>query len=244
MIDIHCHILPDFDDGASNLDESLEMAEMAVNSGVSQIIATPHFRGTMDFLDNRIMIDRRFQTLNTAIQEAGLPLRLHLGAEILCLSETARLAAEHQLPTLGNTNYVLTEFYFDESFHFMDDMLFQITRCGYRPVVAHPERYNAIQREPMLLHRWAEIGYVLQLNKDSILGNLGFRAEQTAHEILSMGLGHLFASDAHHAYSRTPHMGSLRHWVNECCDAAYATALLEDNPHKVLHNQPITGTAW
>ncbi len=240
MIDIHCHILPDFDDGASDLDEALEMTEMAANSGVTDIIATPHFRGELDFLDNQIIIERRFQTLSSAIRQAGIPVRLHLGAEILCLPETAKLAASHQLPTLANTSYTLIEFYFNESFSFMDDMLFRIAECGYKPVIAHPERYNTIQRDPALLHRWIDLGYVLQLNKGSILGDLGYRAEQTANEILSMGLAHVFASDAHHGYTRTPHMGSLRHWVSEFCDPGYAEALLRENPERILRNQSLS----
>lgn len=244
MIDIHCHILPDFDDGASNLDEALEMAEMAVNSGITDIIATPHFRGEPAFLDNQFMIERRYQMLTAAIQEAGIPVRIHLGAEILCLPETAKMADSHQLPTLAGTDYVLTEFYFNESFSFMDDMLFRISECGYRPVVAHPERYNAFQRDPELLHRWVDLGYVLQINKGSVLGDLGYRAEQTANEILGMGLAHLFASDAHHSYTRTPHMGSLRHWVNEFCDAGYAAALLKDNPECLLRNQSLNTMDW
>jgi protein-tyrosine phosphatase len=244
MIDIHCHILPDFDDGASNLDEALEMAEMAANSGITDIIATPHFRGEPSFLENQIIIDRRFQTLSDAIRRSRIPVQLHRGAEILCLPETAKMASAHQLPTLAGTDYVLIEFYFNEPFSFMDDMLFRIAKCGYRPVVAHPERYNAIQRDPELLLRWAELGYVLQLNKGSVLGDLGFRAEQTANEILSMGLAHLFASDAHHSYTRTPHMGSLRRWVNEFCDTGYAAALLKENPSALLQNQSLNATVW
>ena len=240
MIDIHCHILPDFDDGATNLDEALEMAEIAANSGVTDIIATPHFRGEPAFLDKQFMIDRRFQTLSAAIRQTGIPVRLHPGAEILCLPETAKMADAHQLPTLAETSYVLLEFYFNESFSFMDDMLFRIAECGYQPVVAHPERYNSIQRDPELLHRWAELGYVLQLNKGSVLGELGFRAEQTANEILGMGVAHLFASDAHHSYVRAPHMGALRHWVNEFCDPAYAAALLKENPSRLLNNRPLS----
>jgi protein-tyrosine phosphatase len=242
MIDIHCHILPDFDDGASDLDEALEMAEMAVNSGVTDIIATPHFRGEIAFLDNVPMIERRFQTLVLAIDKASIPLRLHLGAEVLCLPSTARMAASHQLPTLAGTDYTLIEFYFNEPFSFMDDMLAKIAESGYKPVVAHPERYNAIQRDPEVLHRWADQGYVLQLNKGSILGELGFRAEQAANEILSMGFAHLFASDGHHSYTRTPHMGAIRHWANEFCDPGYAAALLKDNPGCILRNEPLSDT--
>lgn len=241
MIDIHCHILPDFDDGAASLEEALEMARMAVFSGVTDIIATPHFRGAPDFLEQQQVIDRRFQVLDAAVKQAEIPLRVHSGAEILCLPETPELAIGHQLPTLGSTNYVLTEFYFDETYAYMDEMLSEIAQCGYKPVVAHPERYGAIQHAPRLLQRWTRLGYVLQLNKGSVLGSFGSRAEKAANEILGMGLAHLFASDAHSCHSRTPHMSNLRQWVDEFCDSEYAAILLQENPHRLLLDQPMAG---
>lgn len=241
MIDIHCHILPDYDDGADSLEEALEMARMAALSGVTDIIATPHFNGEPEETEQLPLIRHQFQLLSSAMEQAALPLKLHLGAEILCLPETVVLADSHQLPTLGQTDYVLTEFYFDESFGFMDDMLSRLLLCGYRPVVAHPERYGAIQRDPSLLRRWVRQGCGVQLNKGSILGTLGVRPEETANEILAMGLAHLIASDAHGSHSRTPHMGQLMEWAEECCDEEYAAILLEENPRRLLRGLPLIG---
>ena len=241
MIDIHCHILPDFDDGAASLEEALDMAQMAVYSGVTDIIATPHFRGEPDFLEQRQVIARHFQVLDAAIKQAEIPLRLHSGAEVLCLPETVELAVQHELPTLAGTNYVLTEFYFDESYAYMDETPAQIAHYGYKPVVAHPERYGVIQNDPRLLQRWVRLGYVLQLNKGSVLGAFGSRPEQAANEILGMGLAHLFASDAHSCHSRTPHMDALRHWVDEFCEPDYAAILLNRNPQRLLQDRPMVG---
>lgn len=241
MIDIHCHILPDYDDGADDLEEALEMARMAAFSGVTDIIATPHFNGAPDELEQLPMIQQQFQLLRTAAEHAGLPIRFHPGAEILCLPETVVLADSRQLPTLANTDYVLTEFYFDESYAYMDEILSQMLQCGYRPVVAHPERYDVIQREPPLLRRWARQGCVIQLNKGSVLGSFGSQPEQAANEIMSMGLAHIFASDAHSCHSRTPHMGELRRWIEDCCDEDYAAILLEENPQRLLRGRPMVG---
>ena len=241
MIDIHCHILPDFDDGASSLEEALEMARMATYSGVTEIIATPHFRGEPDFLEQQSVIERHFRILESAAKKEDIPVRLHLGAEVLCLPETIELAERRQLPTLAGTDYVLTEFYFDESYAFMDETLAQIAQYGYKPVVAHPERYGVIQHDPRLLQRWVRLGYVLQLNKGSVLGSFGPRPEQAANEILGMGLAHLFASDAHSCHSRTPHMGNLRQWVDEFCEPEYAAILLKENPRRLIRNRPMVG---
>lgn len=239
MIDIHCHILPDLDDGAASLDESLEMARIAAYSGVTDIIATPHFRGEPEAMEMKEEIDRRYRDLCGALERWNIPIRLHQGAEVLCTPQTPILARQGVLPTLGNSRYVLTEFYFNESYGFMDSCLQKLATYGYIPVVAHPERYDTFQWDPEQLRPWVDRGYVFQVNKGSVLGSLGFRAEQTAHELLELGLVHLFASDAHRCNTRTPHMEGLRRWAEEFCDPECAHILLTENPGKILDGVPI-----
>ncbi|MBQ9762513.1 MAG: hypothetical protein IJV82_05485 [Oscillospiraceae bacterium] len=239
MIDLHCHILPDIDDGAASLGVSLEMARMAQVSGVKEIAATPHFRGDSESLGMLADIQQRFDRLQAMLARDQIPIRLHRGAEVLCLPQTVELAADHQLPTLGTGNYVLTEFYFDESFDYMDEMLTQIAGYGYRIVVAHPERYEAIQRDSRRLRRWARQGFALQLNKGSILGSFGPRAERVANEIMAMGLAHLIASDGHGCQHRTPHMGAVKEWAEAMCQESYAKILLERNPRRILEGRPL-----
>ena len=241
MVDIHCHILPNFDDGSSGIEESLEMARMAYRSGVTDIAATSHFMGTMEGLERLPLMRQRYTELLLELRKAEVPVRLHPGAEILCTPQTPELAQMGKLPTLGSGNYVLTEFFFDESFDFMDTMLADIAAEGYRIVVAHPERYGAIQHDPHLLRRWARLGYVLQINKGSVLGAFGSGAKYTAYTILEHGLAHMFASDAHSYHSRTPHMRQIRFWVEDHCDERYAQILLERNPRRVLEGRPVVG---
>lgn len=241
MIDIHCHILHDLDDGAASLEEALEMARIAAYSGVTDIIATPHFRGEPESLEMIEEIDHRYRTLRDALKRDGIPLHLHRGAEILCTPQTPGLARDGLLPTLGDTDYVLTEFYFNESFGFMNSCLQKIAAEGYTPVIAHPERYEAVQRAPEQLWTWADRGFVFQLNKGSVLGMLGHRAERAAHELLELGLAHLFASDAHSCDRRTPNMEGLYRWTEEFCDPECAYMLLTENPGRILKGEPIAG---
>ena len=234
MIDIHCHILPEFDDGASGPEEAIAMAHMAADSGVTAIVATPHFPGKADSLERIPALLDRYEWLRRALRSQRLPLKIYPGAEILCLPETLELAKDHSLPTIGNTVFLLTEFYFDESFSQMSRLLEGLSKEGYIPVVAHPERYHAIQEDPKLLKQWYEKGYLLQLNKGSILGSFGPEPEEAAAAMLEMGLAHLIASDAHSARRRTPHMGALRLWVEENCDPDYARLLLAENAARLL----------
>lgn len=237
MIDIHCHILPQFDDGASSLEESLDMVRLALDSGVTGIVVTPHFRGNEQSLELMELLRRRFRQLSEATAQAALPLALYSGAEVLCLPQTVDMARKGLLPTLADTQYLLTEFYFDESYGYMSQMLEGIAQAGYTPVVAHPERYEAIQRTPQRLISWFRQGYLIQVNKGSILGALGHRSELTADWILKAGLAHLIASDAHSASQRTTDMSALRAHLRNRYPREYVQILMERNPARLVQGK-------
>ena len=239
MVDIHCHILHKYDDGSGSLAESLEMARMAADTGVTQIVVTPHFKGTASSLRSLSPLVEQYRELQQAIAEENIPITLHLGAEILCTEETVHLAQQKLLPTISTTHYFLTEFRFDEDPEFMDEMLHDLSRAGYTPVVAHPERYDAIQHDPRILEHWFRRGYVLQLNTGSILGSFGRRAEHTAHSILRAGLAHVIASDAHSATHRTTHMEALTRWLDRHIDPEYTKILTEENPGRIVRGEPL-----
>lgn len=242
MVDIHCHIVPEVDDGAWNLEAALEMARLASHCGVKTIIATPHFKGDPGELEGVPYIYRQFQQLQRALEREKLELELIPGMEVLCLPQTMELAREGRLPTLGDSRYVLTEFYFDASGHFMEDTLEGLRRYGYRPVVAHPERYAAVQREPELAGRWFERGIVIQVNKGSVLGAFGGRAEETAVRMLHRGMVHIIASDAHSPRRRTTDLEPVRQWCLERLGRTYTRILLEDNPGRVARGKSIMQT--
>lgn len=238
MIDIHCHILPGIDNGAEHMEESVSMARLAAESGVDAVIATPHFSGTE--ADLRIFRDvlTRMGELQTRLKEERISLSLHPGAEVLCSPETAMLAQKKLLPTLGNSSYVLVEFELDASAQYMDLMLDQLTRWGYRVVLAHPECYDEIQKRPQGVQRWFEKGYLLQVNKGSVLGASGTRTETVATDLLRRRLAHVIASDAHHADFGTTHMSAIAAWGREYLGAAYTKLLLQENPANILAGKP------
>ena len=237
MIDIHCHILPDFDDGAADLEEALDMARIAAGSSVTDIIATSHFRGEEASLADLGKLMARYEKLSQALQQERIPVKLHPGCEILCLPPTPRMARAGQLPTLGDSNYLLCEFFFNESPLYMSEMLRTLASYGYRIVVAHPERYEAVQRTPQLAENWFRQGYVLQMNKGSILGAFGGRVQAIAGSMLESGLYHLAASDAHGAQRRTPDMRLLRQHLLDRCPEEYVRVLLEENPRRILRGE-------
>lgn len=240
MTDIHCHILPGVDDGAENMDEAVAMARMAWESDVRTIIATPHCNLPGEAGNYRsVAIARQFKELQKAVLDAGVDLEILPGAEVLCTPQVPRLLDEKKLITLAGSRYLLVEFFFDEHLDDIDALLEQIAARGLVPVIAHPERYEAVQQAPHAVARWFHSGYVIQLNKGSILGRLGRRAQQCAEWLLDRGLAHTVASDAHSDQYRTPHMDQLRRTLEDRCGSAYCNILLRINPGRIAHDQPM-----
>lgn len=239
MVDIHCHILPGVDDGAEDLAESLEMVRMAARCGVTDLAATPHFLGNGLDPERLALLHRRFRELELALKQAQIPLKIHLGAEILCTARTVELAWAEQLPTIGDSRYVLCEFYFNTSGFRMDEILSGIAEAGYRPVVAHPERYDAVRKDPRWVLRWFQKGCVIQVNKGSVLGAFGPGPQSAAHWLLERGIVHILASDAHSALHRTTDLSALREWLLERYPKEYVSLLLEENPGRLLRDRPM-----
>lgn len=237
MVDIHCHILPDVDDGAETMSDALEMAYLAVSCGVTDLVATSHVRGSKEGLEEISVLHRQFLSLKEAVARENIPLNLHLGAEILCTGETAELARQKKLPTIGDTNYVLCEFYFDAPWHYMEDVLDTIAQVGYRPIVAHPERYDALREDRRRIAHWFRAGYVLQVNKGSLLGAFGSRVRDTALWMVETGLLHLIASDAHSPIRRTTDLTQLREFLLDSYPPGYVRLLLEENPGRVIRGE-------
>lgn len=241
MVDIHCHILPGVDDGADSMEEALEMARMAADSGVDTIVATPHCNlpgaARSNFVSDELK--KRFIALREAVKVAGIPLAILPGTEVLCTPDVPEKLRQGKLLSLAGSRYLLMEFFFDESLEYMDSMLAAVKREGFTPVIAHPERYEAVQAAPAVIERWFWDGHIIQLNKGSVLGSLGQRARRCAGAILSHGLAHTIASDAHGTEMRTTHMTELQQYILDVCGEEYASILLEENPRRIIKNLPI-----
>lgn len=239
MVDIHCHILPEVDDGAWDMEAAVAMAKIARDSGVKKIITTPHFKGEPAALESVGLFLHQLRLLRSRLKREQVEVELLPGAEVLCVPQTMELAQTGRLPTLGTGRYVLTEFYFDASAGFMDETLHGLRQMGYLPVVAHPERYGAVQRDPELAAKWFHRGIVLQVNKGSVLGAFGRRAEDAAVRMLCRGNAHIIASDAHSPEVRTTDLQPVRHWCLDHLGQAYTKILLEDNPGRIAAGKPM-----
>lgn len=242
MTDIHSHILPGLDDGSESIDESIDMLFIAADSGVSSIVATPHCNIPGEYENYASPeLDEAFFRLNSEARRAGVPIKLLLGMEVFATHDLPELLKAGRVRTLNDTKYFLTEFSFGEDPYFCQEVLRRCTSLGFTPVVAHPERYVFIQDDPQTAFEWCVSGCALQINKGSLLGRFGHRAQVTAELLIDHGLAACVASDAHGSVSRTPHMAEIREYLIENLGEEYARLLLRENPSRMLSGKELLG---
>lgn len=234
IIDLHSHILPQLDDGAQSLEQSLKMAAMAVRSGVRSMVVTPHC-----ILGDAREVMAAFNLVREALEDTGIPLRLFPGMEILGTPDTARLLKSGQLLTINGSRYPLIEFPFHSSTNQNTNILESVIQAGFRPVVAHPERYECVQEDPTCIELWNEMGCLFQVNRGSLLGRFGGGAQETAFLLVEAGFATAVASDAHSPWMRTPWMEDVYELLATEFSPAAAQCLLWHNPRSIIKNEPL-----
>ena len=242
MIDLHTHVLPGIDDGSTDMDMSMEMLFIAAESGVETLVTTPHCNIPGEF-DN--YADKEMELLWNGLEQererAGIPIRLCRGMEIFATPDLPELLSEERVWTLNGTNYFLTEFAFDEDPEYCWRILEECESQGFRPIIAHPERYFFLQDDLQIAYEWCTAGYGLQLNKGSPLGRFGPEVQQTAIELLNHGLIACVASDAHYPHRRSTYMGEIRRFLEETYGEDCLYLLLEENPARILRGDTLLG---
>ena len=236
ICDIHTHVLPGVDDGAQNMDMALEMLKNAVASDVAVLVTTPHCNvpGTEgNYASDRLW--QRFLQLREAA--TGLPIELVSGAEVRVTEKLPLLLREKKLPTLNGGRYLLTEFPRDFPREKFYGALQTITDCGYVPLVAHPERYDAVCKEPEQVAQWLDLGSHLQVTAGSVLGNYGRKVKQTADFLLRNDFVCCVASDAHDVSHRSNFLLEVQAYLTLYYSKQYARILLWDNPMRIVHNE-------
>lgn len=240
MTDLHTHVIPGIDDGSDSMETSVRMLKIAAESGVTTLAATPHFDrscGYANYVSDEL--EESFEALER--EAASIGIKLVKGMEIFADEDVPELLEQGLLWTLGGTRYFLTEFSFTEDPDYCAEFLYSCERRGFRPIIAHPERYKFIQHYPQTAYEWCRRGYGLLLNRGSLLGAFGEQAELTAVKLIKHGLAAGIASDAHGAGRRTPYMKDVRDLIAEDYGEDYAGLLLERNPARILAGKELLG---
>lgn len=206
MIDLHCHILPDIDDGARSMEDSLAMAEAAVAEGITHILATPHhMNGKFENRKSEIIL--AVDALQEKLDAHSIDLTIYPGQEVRLYGEFLEdVKKDEILFTDEGNHYVLIEFPTMSIPHFAESFFFQIQQHGITPVIVHPERNQEIIDNPNKLLEFVERGVLAQVTASSYVGVFGKKVAELSHQLIEANLVHILASDAHNTRGRSFNM--------------------------------------
>lgn len=233
MIDLHIHLLPNLDDGSTNIDAALQLAAACVADGVTAVAATPHV--SRQYPTRPQALARALDVTRNAINDAGIPLTVHGGAEVAIDQMEALTDDELRALTIGS-GHLLLEMPYAAWPMDLETHITRLAALDIRGILAHPERSAGVQ-EPGGIERLERAilrGVRVQITAGSLSGRFGRSAQSTARSLVERELAHLLASDAHNIDRRPPRMSE---------GAAYAGSpelarwLTHDVPHAILSDE-------
>lgn len=231
MIDMHCHLLFGVDDGSPTIEESVKMLEEAKKQGIDRIILTPHYRHGM-FAYPKADIEQNYKALEPYAIRLGI--QLFLGTEYHVNTQIVEAFDNGKCHTLADTRYVLTEYAHHSEYQFIKQMTQELIFHGYRPIIAHVERYECMVEDLYRADELQEMGALIQVNADAVLGLEGHGPKKYCKKLLKEGLVDMIASDSHGIDKRACHMEKCFSYIQKKYGADYANDLFVEGPAEIL----------
>jgi protein-tyrosine phosphatase len=235
VIDIHCHILPEVDDGPKSWETAETMCRMSAQDGIEHIVATPH-------ANDRYYYDRPYLSglLSRLQEKIGDTPKLSLGCDFhLSFENMANALQTPERYCIGDTRYLLVE---PSNFSVpqqIDEWLTQLEERNVTAIITHPERNPILQQTEDRVLRWIELGCAVQVTASAITGSWGTRAQQMAQWLLKKKAVHIVATDAHDIQRRPPVLSEAAKAIAKDYGEDLARALVEGNPGAVVRNESL-----
>jgi protein-tyrosine phosphatase len=238
VIDTHLHILPGIDDGPETMQDAILLARALIEEGVESAIATPHYN---DEFPHRSAeeIRERVSVMQRELDQQGIPLRLFAGHEVLIKPGLVEDIQAGRISTLNGSRYLLLELWNNSWMPETERVIFQLRARDIVPIIAHPERYRAIQQDPQRLASLLKYGALAQMTVGSLTGMQGNTTRRTAETLLKKGLIHCLASDAHDLRKRPPRLRQALQRTEQLLDQPSLYRIVETIPTTILFNKNI-----
>ncbi|MGK7296187.1 MAG: tyrosine-protein phosphatase, partial [Candidatus Wenzhouxiangella sp. M2_3B_020] len=210
LTDLHCHMLPGIDDGSRSMEQSLAMARIAVEDGITTTVVTPHHLNGV-YRNPGQQIREAIDGLNRALQAEGIGLNILPGSELHLTPETPEELDKGTALTIANQGRAaLVELPVHTVPVGAEHLLEAILAMDLTPVIAHPERNSELRRTPERLDEWVEMGCLAQVTVQSCTGRFGEPVQRSARDMIRRGAIHVAASDAHRDRRRVPQLTPAR----------------------------------
>lgn len=197
MVDLHCHLLPEVDDGSKSMEVSLQLAQKATENGVTHALLTPHHVNG-HYVNHKQYVIRRTREFQEQLKEHDISLIVFPGQEVRINGNLlAALDNDDILFADTGNKYLMLEFPDDDVPHYTNRMIFDLQQRGITPVIVHPERNTKIMKEPDLIYQLLEKGCLSQITASSYVGTFGKKVENFSRQLIAAGQGYVFASDVH-----------------------------------------------
>lgn len=241
MIDFHSHILPNIDDGSTSMEESVKLIKEAAQAGFTSIISTSHYlqnyyecdeaerTGLLAELAEQVKMadvkssggigkEKSSDDDTSSFAEYSRMPKLYLGNEIYITTDIVDLLKEGKASTINGTNYVLFELPMNSKPLFAKEVVYKLIENGYKPIIAHPERYSYVKEDIEFVRELKSMGALFQSNYGSVIGMYGGSAKKTLKKLLKEDLISFLGSDVHavgQIYPKVPKiLRKLEKWIS------------------------------
>lgn len=196
-VDMHSHLLPGIDDGAPDIETSLELIRGLQQIGYKKLITTPHIMWDM-YRNTPRIIQEKLALVKAALKENNIDIEISAAGEYFLDEHVEDLLRDREQLLTISENKVLVEFSMAFPSLNIKDILFELQMQGYQPVIAHPERYTYLQRNKEFYDELRDIGCMFQLNILSLSGHYGRSVHELATYLMKNNFYELVGTDMHH----------------------------------------------
>ena len=235
MIDLHCHLLPGIDDGPKEINESIQMAKIAVKDGIKVIACTPHiYQGAYN--NDAQTIQKAMHAFQKVLDREHIKLELTFGADTHLHPNLIEEIEKGRVPTLHNSRYLLIEFNHHIASPFYEDYTKKMIAHGLVPIITHPERLDYIDHFYPTVTRLIKAGAWTQITASSLTGRFGSKAKKFAMKFLVEGKIAILATDAHSVKHRPPILSEGLKVAEFILGKEEANRLILERPQAILDN--------
>ncbi|HCF64764.1 MAG: capsular biosynthesis protein [Clostridia bacterium] len=236
MIDIHSHIIPNVDDGARSVEETFNILKEAQEAGFTDVILTSHFLLNYYETNAQELIFWK-EKLQEVLKKQGTKINLHSGMEIYITNQMEELLENKKILTLANSRYMLIELPLATNVKYFDYVVYYLEAKGIKPIIAHPERYKCVQKDPDIVEEYIEKGCLIQCNYGSIVNLYGREAEKTIKTLLKKNQVHFLGSDVHRENGTYLIILDAIKKIRKIIGENKINELTTINPKKILQNE-------
>ena len=195
-VDIHSHLIPGIDDGAKDLERSIELVLSLKKMGYTKLITTPHVSDM--FPNSTETILSGYKCLKDELVKRNIEIEIEVAAEYYADETFEKLLEKRDILTFGKEKYLLFELSYFTKPYALEETIHEIKLAGYTPVLAHPERYIYFHDDFDAYLNIKDAGVLFQINLNSIVGYYSDEIEKVAKKLIVKGLVDFVGSDTHH----------------------------------------------